>query len=292
MSLADYSISNPIVLNFNSKDRISGRNSNFQSMPFDLGSQNFDSVCLVQASVPKSYYNMPTNYNTFTLKENSTSVTVTIPKGNYTRINLQSVLASTLTTASPNGLTYTVSYPSASVADTFHYTFSVNTITVAVSFIFSSISPYRQLGFDIATYAFTVGVSTSTLESINSLNLSYILRAFIKSNIVANATDGILEELLNFGSFPSASVMSYQQVSFDLNSRLFNKQNKNSWSFALVDSFGVEIDLNGISWAFSLVLFQRNATHEIHKKDLLISNEERLFKIQQEQDRLRQELVK
>lgn len=292
MSLADYSISNPIVLNFNSKDRISGRNSNFQSAPFDLGSQNFDSVCLVQASIPKSYYNMPTGYNTFTLKENTTSVTVTIPKGNYTRINLQSVLASTLTTASPNGLTYTVSYPASTVADTFHYTFSVNTITVAVSFIFSSISPYRQLGFDVATYAFTGGISTSTLESVNALNLSYILRAFIKSNIVANSTDGILEELLNFGSFPSSSVMSYQQVSFDLNSRIFNKENKNSWSFALVDSFGVEIDLNNISWAFSLVLFQRNATHEIHKKDLLITNEERLFKIQQEQDRLRQELGK
>ena len=292
MSLADYSISNPIVLNFNSKDRISGRNSNFQSAPFDLGSQNFDSVCLVQASIPKSYYNMPTGYNTFTLKENTTSVTVTIPKGNYTRINLQSVLASTLTTASPNGLTYTVSYPASTVADTFHYTFSVNTITVAVSLIFSSISPYRQLGFDIVTYSFTVGVSTSTLESVNALNLSYILRAFIKSNIVANSTDGILEELLNFGSFPSSSVMSYQQVSFDLNSRIFNKDNKNSWSFALVDSFGVEIDLNNISWAFSLVLFQRNATHEIHKKDLLITNEERLFKIQQEQDRLRQELVR
>ena len=85
--------------------------------------------------------------------------------------------------------------------------------------------------------------------------------------------------------------MSYQQVSFDLNSRIYNRDNKNSWTFALVDSFGVEIDLNGIPWAFSLVLFQRNATHEIHKKDLLISNEERIFKIQQEQDRLKQELA-
>lgn len=291
MSLADYSISNPIVLNFNSKDRLSGRNSNFQSAPFDLGSQSFDSVCLVQASIPKSYYNMPTGYNTFILKENTTSVTVTIPKGNYTRINLQSVLASTLTSASPNGLTYIITYPASTVADTFHYTFSVNTTTVSVSFIFSSVSPYRQLGFEVATYAFTVGVSTSTLESVNSLNLSYILRAFIKSNIVSNATDGILEEILSFGSYPSSSVMSYQQVSFDLNSRIYNRDNKNSWTFALVDSFGVEIDLNGIPWAFSLVLFQRNATHEIHKKDLLISNEERIFKIQQEQDRLKQELA-
>lgn len=298
MSLADYSIANPIVLNFNSKDRISGRNSNFQSFPVDLGNQSFDSVALVQASIPKSFYNMPSGYNTFTLREfdglTTTSVTITIPPGNYTRINLASVLSTLLTNASPDGLTYTVTYPPSTEADTFHYTIQVNAPdSYAISVIFSTRSPVRQLGFDVGTYIFSeVTLILQTLESVNALNLSYILRAFIKSNIVSNATDGILEELLNLGSFPSSSVMSFQQVSFDLNSRVFNKDNKNAWSFALVDSFGVEIDLNNIPWAFSLVLYQRNATHEIHKKDLLISNEERLFKIQQEQDKLRQELAR
>lgn len=298
MSLADYSIANPIVLNFNSKDRISGRNSNFQSIPVDLGNQAYDSVALVQASIPKSFYNMPSGYNTFTLREfdgvTTTSVTITIPPGNYTRINLASVLSTLLTNASPEGLTYTVTYPASTEADTFHYTIKVNAPdSYTISFIFSTLSPVRQLGFDVGTYTFTkVSLILQTLESVNALNLSYILRAFIKSNIVSNATDGILEELLNFGSFPSSSVMSFQQVSFDLNSRVFNKDNRSAWSFALVDSFGVEIDLNNIPWAFSLVLYQRNATHEIHKKDLLISNEERLFKIQQEQDKLRQELAR
>jgi len=298
MSLADYSIANPIVLNFNSKDRISGRNSNFQSIPVDLGNQSYDSVALVQASIPKSFYNMPSGYNTFTLREfdgvTTTSVTITIPPGNYTRINLASVLSTLLTNASPDGLTYTVTYPPSTEADTFHYTINVNASDIyEISFIFSERSPVRQLGFDVGTYTFSeVSLILQSLESVNALNLSYILRAFIKSNIVSNATDGILEELLNFGSFPSSSVMSFQQVSFDLNSRVFNKDNKSAWSFALVDSFGVEIDLNNIPWAFSLVLYQRNATHEIHKKDLLISNEERLFKIQQEQDKLRQELAR
>jgi len=297
MSLADYSIANPIVLNFNSKDRISGNNSNFISAPVDLGTNAYDSVALVQASIPKSFYNMPSGYNTFTLIENdgviAHSVTITIPPGNYTRINLQSVLSTILTNESPDGLTYTVNYPLSTEADTFHYTIQVNASDIyTISLIFSAQSPFRQLGFDIGTYTFSeVSLVSQELESVNAINLSYILRAFIKSNIVANATDGILEELLNFGSFPSSSVMSFQQVSFDLNSRIYNKDNKNSWSFALVDAFGVEINLNNIPWAFSLVLYQRNATHEIHKKDLLISNEERLFKIQQEQDRLRQELA-
>jgi hypothetical protein len=297
MSLADYTVSNPVVLNFNSKDRVSGRNSNFQSAPVDLGNNTFDSVALVQCSIPKSFYNMPSGYNTFRLTEfdgvSSSSVTITIPPGNYTRINLQSVLSTVLTNASPDGLTYNVTYPPSTSADTFHYTINVNASDIyTISLTFFENSPFRQLGFDVGTYTFSeVSLVLQQLESVNAINLAYILRAFIKSNIVSNATDGILEELLQFGSFPSSSVMSFQQVSFDLNSRVFNPDNKNSWTFALVDSFSNEIDLNNVPWAFSLVLWQRNATHEIHKKDLLITNEERLFKIQQEQERLKQELA-
>lgn len=291
MSLYDSSLTPPLVINFNSKDRVQGSNSSFLSQPVDLGNNQFDSVCIVQASLPKSFYNMPTGYNTFTLKENAASVTVTIPVGSYTRINLQSVLASVLTTASPNALTYTVSYPASTVADTFHYTFAVNSSVIAVQFIFSATSPYRQLGFEIATYTFTAAVGSSTLESVNSLNLSYILRAFVKTNLVSDATDGILEEVLNFGSYPSSSVVHYQQYNFDMNTRRYNRSSTNSWQFSIVDAFDQLIDLNGIPWAFSVVFYQRNKTHELQKTELMINNEERLFKIEQEQKRIEDELI-
>jgi hypothetical protein len=291
MSLSDNSTTPPLIINFNSKDRVSGSNSNFNSLPVDLGNNTFDTVCVVQASIPKSFYNMPTGYNTFTLRENATSVTVTIPRGSYNRINLQSVLAGLLTAASPNGLTYTVSYPASTVADTFHYTFTVNSAVIAVQFIFADTSPNRQLGFEIATYTFTVGIGSSSLESENSLNLSYILRAFIKTDLVVNATDSILEEILNFGSYPASSVVHYQQYDFDMNSRALSLGNKNSWNFVIQDAFGQEIDLNGIPWAFSVVFYHRNRTAEIHKSELMITNEERLFKIEQEQKGIAEQIT-
>ena len=80
MSIYDSTTSVPIVVNFNSKDRISGSNSNFTSEAIDIGINKYDSVCVVQASIPKSFYNMPTGYNTFTLTEGSrgsTTITVT-----------------------------------------------------------------------------------------------------------------------------------------------------------------------------------------------------------------------
>lgn len=291
MSLYDSSITPPLIINFNSKDRVSGTNSNFISNPVDLGNNSFDTVCLVQASIPKSFYNMPSGYNTFTLQENGVNATITVPIGSYNRINLATVLAGLLTAASPNGRTYTVSYPAATVADTFKYTFTINSAVITTKFIFTTISPYRQLGFDVGTYTFTAGVGSSSLDSTNSLNLSYILRAFIKSNLVADATDSILEEILNFGSFPASSVVHYQQYDFDMNSRKLSPTSKNSWNFVLQDAFGQEIDLNGIPWAFSVVFYQRNKTHEIHKNELMITNEERLFKIEQEQKGLQEQIL-
>jgi hypothetical protein len=297
MSLYDSTITPPLIVNFNSKDRGSGSNSNFNSLPVDLGNNAFDTVCLVQASIPKSFYNMPTGYNTFTLNENdgitTTSVTITIPPGNYNRINLQSVLATILTNASPNGLTYTVSYPASTQADTFHYTFGVNASNAyTISFTFGDRSPFRQLGFDVGTYTFThITLVLQELESVNALNLSYILRAFIKTNLVSDATDSILEEILSFGSYPSSSVVHYIQYNFDMNSRKLAQGSKNSWNFVLQDAFGQEINLEGVPWAFSVVFFQRNKTHEIHKTELMITNEERLFKIEQEQSGLQEQLA-
>jgi len=296
MSLSDNTITPPLVINFNSKDRIQGTNSSFLSAPVDLGNNAFDSVCLVQASIPKSFYNVPSGYNTFTLREfdgvTTANATITIPPGSYTRINFQSTLATLLTNASPDGLTYTVSYPASTEADTFHYTFNVNVgSSWDISFIFTARSPYRQMGFEIGTYTFTdITLSTSELESVNAINLSYVLRAFITTNLVMDATDGILEELLNFGSFPANSVMSYQQFNFDMNTRKYNKSTTNSWQFNLVDSFGQLIDMNGIPWAFSVVFYQRNSTHELQKTELQIANEERLYRIEQEQKRIEEQL--
>jgi hypothetical protein len=287
MSIYDSSSSHPLVVSFNSKDRQSGSNSNFVSAPVDIGINKFNAVCLLCASIPKSYYNVPSGYNTFTLTEKAVSTTITIPVGSYNKINLASVLSTLLTAGSTtlgNNWTYVVSNPSPTVADTFKITFTVSgngafqpTITM------TSISPFRQLGFEQSiVYPFVANV----LVSVNAINLAYVLRMFIKSNICNDSTDGVLDEILSVGSFAPQSVLFYQQFNIDVNTRIFNSNNPNSWNFNIVDSFGQEIDFNGIPWAFTLVFYQRNDTHELHKNELMITNEQRLFQIEQTQRKL------
>jgi hypothetical protein len=286
MSIFDQSISSPSVLSFNSKDRASGTNSSFVSAPVDLGYNQFDSVALVQASIPRSFYNVPNSYRTFTLRELGVNYIVTMVAGSYNKINLATNLATQLTASSGNGWTYSVTYPSVSQPDTFKYTFSVTGNGANQPSLIFTDSMFRQLGFEEdTTYAFTA----NSLVSVNCINLAYISRAFIKSNVCINAQNDVLEEILNYGSYPMLSLAYFQQVSYDLNTRNYNPANTNSWLFTLVDSFDQEIDLNGVPWSFSLVFYKRNNIHEIHKNDLLIKNEERLFKIAEEQQKIRDE---
>jgi hypothetical protein len=242
---------------------------------------------------------MPTNFNEFTLTELDSNAipfpkTITIPIGNYNKINLASKLSTLLTTASTFGVIYTVTNPSASEPDTFRFTFTATNIGSigGISFTLDDTSPFRQLGFEAnSTNTFSLSGGNLVLISTNAINLAFVLRAYIKSNIVQNSTDGILEEILSIGSYPTSSLVYYQQYNFDMNTREFNTSSVNSWQFVLVDGFDQEIDLNGISFAFSVAFYTRNVTHELHKTELNIRNEERLFQIEQQQRRLENEFA-
>lgn len=278
MSNIDRTKYNPIILTFNSKDRISGTNSSFLSDNALIQNYGFDSVCLIQASIPRSFYNVPSGYNTFVLNENGVNKTVTMPVGSYNRINFRTVLQTQINLVS--SYVYTITYPNTTIqADTFKYTFSVNNSN-PVSFIFTS-GLFRQMGFEQnTTYSFVA----QTLVSANCINLSYITRAFIKSNICADSTDGILEEILNYGSFPMLSFCFFEQNIFDGNTRALNQDVQGSYLFSLVDSFDQLIDLNNVPWSFSLCFYKRIDTLEIHKQELMLQNEERLFKLEKDKN--------
>jgi hypothetical protein len=283
MSLADNTFSAPYVLYISSNNRASGDNSNFQSAPIDLGINKYDACCVCQASIPRSFYNVPSGYNTFILKEGVFQQTITIPVGSYNRINLQNVLQTQLNLISPNDWVYVVSYPNTTTeGDTFKYSFSVSgNGGTQPQFIFTN-GMFRQLGFDQNT---TNTFSANSLTSTNCINLAYATRAFIKSNI--SFGNEVLQEVFGYGSYPMLSVAYFEQQDYDLNSRIFNPSNLNSWSFTLVDAFDQLIDLNGVPWSLSIVVYDRNNTHEILKTDLEFRNEERLIQLQTKEDELK-----
>ena len=173
-----------------SRNRISGTDSNFTfAIPLKKD-ETFTHVCILDAVIPKSYYLIRAGKNTFTLVENGTLITVTIPTGNYSRRSFQATLQTLLTAASLNGWTYTITYPTAtSAADTGKYIYTVtNNSGSQPSFIFTT-NVFEQLGFNLnSTHTF----SNNTITSANVIKMQQEDALFIHSDIASNGKDSIL----------------------------------------------------------------------------------------------------
>ena len=118
-------IQNKRIFYCDSHNRVSGTHSNF-TLSIDYKQADFTHCVILQATVPKSYYLVQPNKNTFILDENGSQVTITMPIGNYSRSSFGYQLQYQLNQNSPNGYTYVMSTPNPQqTADTGLYTWTV-----------------------------------------------------------------------------------------------------------------------------------------------------------------------
>lgn len=265
------------VFYINSATKVSGTDTNF-SFKLSLPSNNrFDKVCLLQLSIPKSFYNFPVGENTFTLTELGVGYTVNIPYGNYNVINLCSKLSQLLTSSSGNGWVYTVSYPSPDSADTGKLTFRVTGSAGQQPSLKFSTSCYTQLGFSRnSVNTFTSG----TLESVNYISLSPVNRIYVKSSMCSTNEQSILQEVLQ--TFPDNSFIYFQQYDIQANSKNFTNNISEVFDFSITDYFGNSISTNGLPVQLSVLCYEKNNYDEMAKQDLIIKNLERLYSIEEE----------
>lgn len=258
-----------------SKDRLSGTTSNFSTI-IDLPPNNFDRVCLLQASIPKSYYLYDSSNNTFILRENSVNTTITIPVGNYNRVSFAVVLKSLLDGGSillggVNNNVYTITYPSKTLqTDTNKYTFTYTTNGASRTSSFLFQTNFSGIGFGFANSTTNAFVSSS-LVSTNAINLSSKTRLFLKSNICNLANNQVLQEIFS-SSVQDNSIITYQQNEIDANSKLFLAQDDNLFTFQLCDRFNNVVDLNGLDMVISIYLYKADDTNQYIKNDIILKN--------------------
>jgi hypothetical protein len=177
-----------------SHNRVSGTHSDFQYQ-LEYKNDEFDHCVILQATIPKSYYLVQSGNNTFQLQEGTSTVTITIPIGNYSRLSFQNQLQSLLNSSSPNSYTYTISIPNTfSTGDTGLYTYTVSgNGSIQPSFIIGNYL-YEQLGFNPNT---SIQFSGNSLVSINVVKFQLEDSIFIHSDIATNGIDDILQEILS-----------------------------------------------------------------------------------------------
>jgi hypothetical protein len=215
----------------------------------------FDRVALLSASIPKSFYLIQSGSNTFVLKENATQVTITVPQGNYNRNSLMTVVKTLLNANSPNGWTYSITYPNINVtADNGYYYFTVTGNSSQPSFIFGSYL-YEQLGFNANT---TYQFSSNSLVSINVCNLSIETTLFIHSDMSQNMnSDNTLQEIYSNGE-SSYSYINYINVAPHEYSKPLINNTSNVFRFYITDENGNMINTNGINVNFTIMVYKTN----------------------------------
>jgi hypothetical protein len=172
----------------NSRNRIAGTDANFTYNIDFPPDRKFDHVVLLEALIPKSYWLVQTGYNLFALQENNQTVQISVPTGCYALAQWMNQISALLTSASPNGWVYTVTYPSLSNPAVLNeqgqlvYTVTGNSSQPSLIFDTHCVL-YEPMGFQQNS----VNVfSNNTLQSTCVIKMQSEDRLMIHSNCVNN----------------------------------------------------------------------------------------------------------
>lgn len=257
---------NSRTVHINSADRIAGTNEQFTYALNMSPDERYTHCCVLQASIPYSYYLVQSNFNTFQLKEGGTTTTITIPAGNYNEHSFSTIVVSLLNTNSPNNFIYTMTKKN-SFNDTddgkFYYTVANNGFTQP-EFIFTT-HLYEQFGFSPNT---TVQFSGNSLQSSTVINFIPEQTLYIYSDLIRitkNNTDGVLQEVFASNNKPFTCV-NYQCSAFEAYSKEINDTKTNSFTISLQNENGQVMNLNGRNMLITLLLYKKEDFYTIAKQ--------------------------
>ncbi len=258
-------IANQNIFYINSRFRVSGSDSDFLYQ-FDIPKDNkFNKVCVLQMSIPKSYYLIQQGEN-FVLEENKVQVNIQLTAGNYTRKSFAATLQQFLNTSSPNGWVYAITYPTSSTEyDDGKYTYTVTGNTSQPSFIFDNDHTlYENMGFNIGS---TNTFVANTLKSTNVINLQKESTLYLHSDIANNGNDNVLQEVFATSNSDYSTIV-FQQMDVESYSKDMTTNANNVYRFYLTDENDKKIDLNGLNMTATIVMFQKQNVYEMIKQFL------------------------
>jgi hypothetical protein len=257
-------VSNGTIYYINSDNRLSGTSSDFYYQIQQPPNTNYDRCCVLQMSIPKSYYIVQVN-EYFDLTENSSSVNITVPTGNYSRKSFSTVVQSLLNTYSPNGYTYTITYPnSTTTSDTGLYTFTVSgNGGVQPEIIFSTSNDLNShMGFASGSTNIFVG---NTLTSTQVINLQADNCLYLHSDLSTNGNDSVLQEVFANVSADFSSI-TFQQQCVEGYSKVITSNSSNVYRFYLADENDKALNLNGQNLNITLLLYKKNDLYDMIKQ--------------------------
>ena len=273
--------------------RLSGTSSNFL---YNVKKKPTNSLCVLSANIPKSYYLIQEGNNQVIFTENGMPRTVTIPKGNYSLSDFIGVLVVLL---NPGQLTYTEVLNKVTQVTTYTatggtptgalvYILSTNKYTSLITYTatggtFNSVtfpstsSLYRQLGFEYESVNPVTG-NVITSPNLPLFQLTNII--LIRSNICrcpsTNIGGDILQSITAVNN-PNMSSITYQNTT---NPHLLKKQytGEEVCTFYITDADGFILDLGGSPINIEILFFDYDDTPQVLRQQALLDNFDKLAK--------------
>jgi len=252
----------PLTVLINSKNRVSGTDEDFSyRMPINFSHMEYDAIAVTSILVPKSYYVIEEGRNTFTLYEDGTPITITIPIGNYGVRAFENTLQTILNSSTINGLTYTIQFPdSTSSPNTGKWRFVVNTNSITIKLNVGEFV-YEQLGFERNTeHTFTVDGTDSELYSTNVIKLQREDALVLHSDIMNSPSGDILQTIFAQQD-PTFSSIVWNATNIETNWRPIRHNASNAYRFTLTNESNQIVHLNGQNLIISIMVFRMNKAY-------------------------------
>jgi hypothetical protein len=242
--------------------------TNIWNAKLDINFQeDYDRITVLQAMIPVSYYVIGVGANTFTLKEGSTSIVITISPANYNVFNFATIVGGLMTTNSPNGYIYTITYPNNyTQPDTGIFTYSVNSIANTVSLIFPAGSPIAdQFGFFTgSTNIFSISGSNQIIQSTAVVNFIPENSLMIHSNICDGETTSNLSDVLitiyGFNVQPYSTITYVNPCPLETSRRLASRDR--NLIFSITDENNNFISMNGQNIQLTLMFYKEETINK------------------------------
>lgn len=253
------SIKNSKIFYINSDNRNSGTASDFNYTIDIPKNETFTHCCVLQASVPVTYYLVRKGMNSFTVIEDGVPRVVYIEEGNYNNKNFINEFLLQINLNPPqydetDRIAYDISYNE--IIDKFTITYVSPDIPgfppgiTDVKFKFNSSLAY-QFGFDIdKVYSFT----GNKLVSPNIPNFIPESVVNIHSDMI-ESHDGILQEIYSYNTGAISNIIYMLSTDFRAYSKKLKTGQSNQFHFKLLDSDKNYLDTNGHPIILTVLLY-------------------------------------
>ena len=245
----------------NTVNKLEGRNGDFKYEINIPQTENFDRVCVLQASIPLSFYLVQDGVNTFILREsingNNFDRTITIPIGNYNYQTFQETIINLLNSNSPTGLTYSCTYSKPQAKFTWSAVVRPPPLYIAYTGTFSLIFNShisQQFGFDKVSTNTSVNQSLTSENTVNFIPESTI---YIHSDISDSDTD-ILQEVYSNNTVPYSQVTYQLTTNVEAYSKKLKTDRQNAFRFYITNEEGDILNTNGQRVLLTLLIYKKD----------------------------------